>query len=160
ELRTPVTALSIQAHNLESCELVQESRNRLITLRSGIRRVAHLLEQLLALAKYDLIRPTLGAPIALDGVVRSVIADLLPTARARAIDVGFSRLETTPVRADAMAMTVMVRNLVDNAIRYSPDGGQVDVSVFQDGLRGFLRIDDTGPGIPTGELDAVFEPFH
>jgi two-component system, OmpR family, sensor kinase len=160
ELRTPITALSIQAQNLESSELIEESRSRLIALRSGIRRVSHLLEQLLALAKYDLIRPTLGAPIALDGVVKSVVADLLPTARARAIDVGFSRLEGTSIRADAMAIAVMVRNLVDNAIRYSPDGGQVDVSVFQDGHRGLLRIENTGPGIPVGDLDAVFEPFN
>ena len=160
ELRTPITALSLQAENLERVELMQESRSRLVALRAGIRRVAHLLEQLLALAKYDLLKPAIGAPIGLDGVAKAVVADLLPTARARAIDVGFSRLEPTPVRGDATAMAVMVRNLIDNAIRYSPDGGQVNVSVFHDGQRSFLRIEDTGPGIAAGDLDAVFEPFN
>jgi two-component system OmpR family sensor kinase len=89
ELRSPITALSVQAENLDHAELPPESRARLAALQTGIRRTGHLLEQLLALARYE----TPGAPqvqiAALDRVARGVVAELLPAARGRAIDLGF-----------------------------------------------------------------------
>jgi two-component system, OmpR family, sensor kinase len=160
ELRTPITALAVQAENLKHSEMPEDARNRLIILGCGIQRSARLLEQLLALAKYEDSRTAAPNAVRLDDVVKSVVGDYLIPARARSIDLGFSRLETVSVRADETALAVMVRNLIDNAIRYSRDGGRVDISVFRDQDRACLLVEDTGPGIADGALDVVFEPFN
>ncbi len=160
ELRTPITALSVQAENLDRAELPPDSRDRLLSLQTGIRRTAHLLEQLLALAKYE----SPGAPeapvTALDRVVRDVVADLLPSAQHRCVDLGFERIDSVAVRADATALAVLIRNLVDNALRHTPHDGRVDIHVLADGAHAVLRVEDTGPGISEAELARVFEPFY
>lgn len=159
ELRTPLTALSVQADNLDHAMLAQDRQDRLASLRAGIRRTAHLLEQILDLAKYDEgAAPDVPAE-RLDRVVKSVVADFLPLAGARSVDLGFARLAETSVQIGATSLSVLIRNLLDNAIRHSPDGGRVDVSVFPEGPCAVLRIEDSGPGIPTTDIDRVFEPF-
>ena len=160
ELRSPITALSVQAENLDHAELPPESRARLAALQTGIRRTGHLLEQLLALARYE----TPGTPqaqiAALDRVARGVVAELLPTARNRAIDLGFERIEPVAVRVDATALAVLVRNLVDNALRHTPDGGRIDLHIYAAGGHAVFCVEDTGPGIAEPDLARVFEPFY
>jgi two-component system, OmpR family, sensor kinase len=160
ELRSPITALSVQAENLDHADLPQQSRERLAALRTGIRRTAHLLEQLLALAKYESSGAAETQVTSFDRAARGVVADLLPTARGRAIDLGFERIERVGVRADATALAVLFRNLVDNALRHTPDGGRVDIHVYADSRNAFLRVEDTGPGIRETDLARVFEPFY
>jgi two-component system, OmpR family, sensor kinase len=160
ELRTPITALGIQAENLEHAEISENARSRLTDLRCGIQRIVRLLEQLLALAKYDHDKAVTLHAVRLDGIAKSVVGDYLAAAQDRSIDLGFGRLEAASVLADKTALAVMIRNLVDNAIRYSPDGGRIDVSVFHDQGQLALMIEDTGPGIAEEDLEAVFEPFH
>lgn len=159
ELRSPITALSVQAENLAHPELPPESRARLAALHTGIRRTGHLLEQLLALARYE----TPGTPqaqiAALDRVARAVVAELLPAARSRAIDLGFERIEPIAVRVDATALAVLIRNLVDNALRYTPNGGRVDLHIYA-GAHAVFCIEDTGPGIAEPDIARVFEPFY
>jgi two-component system OmpR family sensor kinase len=159
ELRTPITALGIQAENLDRIDLPPESRTRLDVLIQGIRRIAHLLEQLLAHARYD-IGPAAEAPMtAFDRVVRESVADLLPIATARGVDLGVGRLEAVFVRGEATALAVMLRNLLDNALRHTPSGGRVDLYLYRDGDNAVVRIEDTGPGIAPADLERVFEPF-
>jgi two-component system OmpR family sensor kinase len=159
ELRTPITALGLQAENLGRVDLPPESRERLGVLTQGIRRIAHLLEQLLALARYD-TGPATDAPVtALDHVARESIADLLPIASARGVDLGFGRLEAVFVRGEATALAVMLRNLLDNALHYTPAGGRVDLYLYRDDNNAVVRIEDTGPGIVPADLERVFEPF-
>jgi two-component system OmpR family sensor kinase len=160
ELRSPLTALSVQAENLQHGELPPESRVRLAALRTGIRRTAHLLEQLLALAKYDAASGSPAHRTAFDGVANGVIADLHPAAQARAVDLGFERIESVTVRADATALAVVVRNLVDNALRHTPDGGRVDLYLYAERANAIFRVEDTGPGIGEPDLARVFEPFY
>jgi two-component system OmpR family sensor kinase len=160
ELRTPVTALSLQAENLDHLELPQGSRDRLSALKAGIRRMAHLLEQLLALAKYDAERAPQGPRTAFDDIAKEVVADFVPRAQARAVDLGFERIDQVFVDADGTALAVLVRNLVDNALCHTPDGGRVDIGLFRRSNHAVLRIEDGGPGIPEGELARVFEPFY
>ncbi|MEW6640997.1 MAG: ATP-binding protein [Pseudomonadota bacterium] len=160
ELRSPITALSLQAENLERTALSGDSLQRLEALKTGIRRTAHLLEQLLTLARYEETdRERAPANEAFDVIVKGVVSDLLPTAQARAIDLGFERLEPVAVRADTTALSVLVRNLIDNALRHTPTGGRVDIDLVQQDSAAVLRIEDTGPGIPADDLTRVFEPF-
>lgn len=159
ELRTPITALGIQAENLDRADLPAEGRARLGVLIGGIRRIAHLLEQLLDHARYD-TGPVAEAPVtAFDHVARESVADLLPIAAARNVDLGFGRLEAVFVRGEATALAVMLRNLLDNALRHTPAGGRVDLYLYRDGNSAVVRIEDTGPGIVPADLERVFEPF-
>jgi two-component system OmpR family sensor kinase len=160
ELRTPVTALSLQAENLDRIELPQESRDRLAALKAGIGRTAHLLEQLLALAKYDAGRAPEAPRTAFDNIAKEVVADFLPRAQARAVDLGFERIDHVSVDADGTALALLVRNLVDNALYHTPEGGRIDVALFHHRNHAVLRIEDSGPGVPEAELVRVFEPFY
>jgi len=160
ELRTPITALSLQVANLGAGELAPQSRARLEALNLGVRRIAHLLEQLLALAHYDTGTTARTSTSSLDAIARESVADLLPLAAARGIDLGFARIEAVVVRAEATALAVLLRNLVGNAVRYTPAGGRIDIDVHREGAGAVVRVSDSGPGIAPGDLDLVFEPFY
>ncbi|MGO4671163.1 ATP-binding protein [Bosea sp. 2RAB26] len=161
ELRTPITALSLQAENLARTGLPAEGQERLATLRTGIQRTGRLLEQLLTLARYDAAGSTVAAPeTRLDDVAKQTVADLLPLARARAIDLGFEHIEPVTVRVDVTMLAIVLRNLIDNALRHSNAGGRIDLSVTQDGERARFIVEDTGPGITQAELGRIFEPFY
>jgi two-component system, OmpR family, sensor kinase len=160
ELRTPVTALSLQAENLDRAELAQEGRDRLAVLKGGIRRTAHLLEQLLALAKYEAGSAPQAPPAAFDNIAKEVVGEFMPRAQARAVDLGFERIDHVFVNADPTALAVLIRNLVDNALHHTPDGGRIDMGLFRRGNHAVFRIEDSGPGIPEAELARVFEPFY
>ena len=159
ELRTPITAMSLQAENLSQTELPPESLDRLAALRSGARRTAHLLEQLLALARYDIDRKPEASVTSLDRCAKEVVSDVMATATERGVDLGFEIIEPALVRGEYAMLTSVVHNLVDNALRHTPQGGRVDIGVFRDGAQIILQVEDTGPGIPVGDLERVFEPF-
>lgn len=159
ELRSPITALGLQAENLHQAELTPESRGRLVALKDGVRRTAHLLDQLLTLARYD-IRSAASLPVTpLDYVAREVVSALLSDAINRGIDLGFERVAPILVRGEPVTLAIMIRNLINNALRHTPKGGRVDISLYQEDSRAILQIEDTGPGIPSADIDRIFEPF-
>ncbi|WP_407178318.1 ATP-binding protein [Bradyrhizobium sp. STM 3562] len=161
ELRTPITALSLQAENLDSVDIPEAARDRLAALRQGMQRTKHLLEQLLALARQEAPLAEAGEMplLALDGATKEVVADLLPHAFDRGIDLGFQLVEPVAVRAEPVMLTTMVRNLLDNALRVTPRSGNIDVGVYREGEMAVLQIEDTGPGIASSDLERIFEPF-
>jgi two-component system, OmpR family, sensor kinase len=118
ELRTPITALSLQAENLDPVDLPEVARDRVAALKQGMQRTKHLLEQLLALARHEAISLDRGEmPLAtLDSAAKEVVADLLPHAFDRGIDLGFELVEPLTVRGEAVMLATMVRNLLDNAL--------------------------------------------
>ena len=160
ELRTPITAIQIQADNVDTAELSQNARDRLEALKEGVRRTVRLLEQLLTLSKYDYGRAHDPGSVLLDEIVKSVIANFVVLASARSIDLGCNRMDAAFVTGDSTALTIMVRNLVDNAVRYSPEGSQINLGVHRDCDHVILSVEDRGPGIDPGDLDVVFEPFN
>lgn len=159
ELRTPITALSVQAENLELLDMPAPARVRLVALRSGMKRTKRLLEQLLALAHQDATQVAAAGPVRLDRIAKEVVAGLLPDAMSRNVDLGFEGIEEISVICEPTALTSAVRNLVENAVKFTPDGGRVDLGVHLEAGAAFLRVEDSGPGIPPGDLDRIFEPF-
>ncbi|UTH76645.1 ATP-binding protein [Chromobacterium sp. IIBBL 290-4] len=163
ELRSPMTALSLQAERLAATELPDNARERLTILRSGIERSRRLLNQLLTMARVQTggARQD-GAPptVSIQAVFRGVLEDLMPLAEAKGIDIGVEDGRDVLAGASELDLTTVVKNLVDNAIRYTPAGGKVDLSagVSPDGV--FFAIADNGPGIPESERERVFDPFY
>jgi two-component system, OmpR family, sensor kinase len=159
ELRTPITAISLQAENLSQLELPPESRDRLSALQNGARRTAHLLEQLLALARYDMASPPQAPITSLDCCAKEVVADFMSVASDRGVDLGFAIIEPLLVRGEPATLSSVVHNLIDNALRHTPQGGRVDIGIYREAERVILQVEDTGAGIPASDLERVFEPF-
>ncbi len=160
ELRSPLTAMSLQAERLADTQMPEQARERLVTLQRGIERGRNLLEQLLALAKAQATSDVPQAPISVQGVYRRVLEDLLPLAQAKHIDIGVEGTQDAQALMSELDLIAVVKNLVDNAIRYTPDGGKVDLSVSVHHGRAKLQIKDSGPGIAVGERLRVFDPFY
>jgi two-component system OmpR family sensor kinase len=89
-----------------------------------------------------------------------VINATIGVAREKNIDLGFEHFDDVDAVVDASSVMVVLRNLVDNAVRYTPTGGRVDVSVVHARGEVMFEVTDSGPGIPDGELDRVLEPFY
>ena len=160
ELRSPLTALSLQAERLANTEMSDLARERLTILRQGIERCRSLLDQLLALAKAQSATDLPKSPVSVQGIYRRVLEDLMPLAEAKHIDIGVEGEQDAEVWASELDMISVVKNLVDNAIRYTPEGGRVDLSVGVAEGKAVLRIQDSGPGIPLAERGRVFDPFY
>lgn len=159
ELRTPITALSLQAENLDPVDLPEDARDRVAALKEGMHRTKRLLEQLLALARHEAGPPSESLVVPLDRVAKDVVADLLPDAARKGIDLGFELVEPIATRGEPVMIATLIRNLIDNAVRFTPRGGRVDIGVYREGGEAVLQIEDTGPGIPPGDFDRIFEPF-
>lgn len=136
-------------------------RHALGNVIAGCDRATRLVEQLLTLARLD---PTRAAgpvePCDLAGPVRQVIADLVPSALARSIDIELQAADAARVSGHPELIAVLARNLIDNAVRYSPRGTtvRVDVAATKDCVR--LAVTDEGPGVAPGERAKLGERFH
>jgi two-component system OmpR family sensor kinase len=98
--------------------------------------------------------------VSLETVIRQVLEDLVPLAEEKNIDLGVIGDVDAQVQAQVVDLKVLVKNLVDNAIRYTPAGGRVDIEVKRQGALVTLQVDDTGPGIPAAERERVFDSFY
>jgi two-component system OmpR family sensor kinase len=160
ELRTPLTALHLQAQIAERALSDDERRAALADLRAGLARTTRIVEQLLALAREEpgvAERPMM--PVALAAVARDVVAEIEPLAAAKGIDLGVADAQEATVVGDAQSLRALLANLVDNAVRYTPAGGRVDVSVSRDRDDCLLAVRDDGRGIAADERDRVFTRF-
>ena len=168
ELRTPLTAVHLQAQLAERATTDDERRGALTELKAGLNRATHLVEQLLTLAREEPGVAQRGfAPVNLTEIARSVVADHVAIAAARRVDLGITgaasdKLGTAPavVEGDANALRALLSNLVDNAVRYTPAGGRVDVTVENEAADVVVGVRDSGPGIPASERERVFDRFY
>ena len=162
ELRTPLTALHLQVDMLARASGEAERGAAMERLSQGVRRAIRLVEQMLALAREEPRLEARHVPVALEPLAREVIAELLPLADARHIDLGLSAAQPLSVAGDPEALRTLLRNLVDNAVRYSGEGGRVDVSVEEGAgaAHAQLAVTDTGPGVPVEERPRLFDRFY
>jgi two-component system OmpR family sensor kinase/two-component system sensor histidine kinase QseC len=160
ELRSPLTALKLQLDLLRRATDEPTRVEATRSLAGGIERAVRLVEQLLALARSDPDAPVAREPLDLAELARQAVADLVPLAAARGTELAVEAEQPLAMAGERAALAALVRNLVDNAIRYSPHGAHVALSVQREGTQAVLRVDDDGPGIPADERERVFDRFY
>lgn len=159
ELRSPLTALSLQVQNLESTASLDAMRERVVPLKTGIQRARHLTEQLLSLARTQASVVTIEK-IDLSKLARELIADYLPLAEAKGIDLGLEEDCSIYLTSELGPLRLILKNALDNAIRYAPKNGNVTLRLAKDEDGVVIEVLDSGPGIPASEQQSVFDPFY
>ncbi|CDS50462.1 Sensory histidine kinase QseC [Polaromonas sp. CG9_12] len=167
ELRSPLTALKLQAQALRRLEADPAAREAAVArLNQGIDRAIRGVEQLLLLAREDAgtgQAPGDATQVDLQQVIQLAVADVLPQARLKQIDVGLaqnaSAQTATQVSGQAEPLRILLRNLLENAVKYTPPGGQVDVALALVDGRPVLTVEDSGPGIAPENRPRVFDRF-
>lgn len=161
ELRTPLAAVQIQAQLVARAQDDETRREALADLQSGVTRATRLAEQLLALARSEPDGATVREPVALTEVLAHCVSAYAVVAQRRNIDLGIEEAQRATVDADIGALRVLFNNVLDNAVKYTPEGGRVDVWLrFDDAGRALVRVADSGPGIPPAERERVFDRFY
>lgn len=159
QLRTPLAAMRLQIDNLSGLGLADPAT---APLRDGMRRVGVMLNQLLELARFD--GPDGGGraeTVDLTELLTECVADHVELAEERGIDLGVGSIEPVSARLVRADVALLLTNVIENAIRYTPPGGKVDCSLIDDGEgRGVLSVVDTGPGVPPEELPRLTERFY
>ena len=160
ELRTPLAGRRAQAQVAARAAGDAERARARAAVVEACDRMTRLIEQLLLLARFDAAEPAPWPEIDLVDVVQRTLADIGARALARQVEIELAAPAHLPVRGNAAWLGVLVRNLVDNAVRHSPSGGSV--RVFVDGAAGEATIEvaDAGPGVPAAELGRLGERFH
>ncbi|AJC19529.1 ATP-binding protein [Pandoraea pulmonicola] len=166
ELRTPLAALQLQVQLLERAHTEAERAEAMHDLHDGVQRASHMVAQLLTLARQepDAARAaTTFVDMPLAPVLRDVVAHHASLAVARGIDLGLDAPEAlvdiAHVRGDANALHTLFGNLVDNALKYTPRGGHVDVRLVAATPAAVVEVEDNGPGIAMAERERVFDRF-
>jgi signal transduction histidine kinase len=161
ELRSPLTALRLQLQLLDRAPdepARLEARGR---LGAAIERAIHLVEQLLALARSDPRESAIDfESVDLAAAAAEAIKDTHDLALARSIDIGLEGAPQTLVRGNREAIRTLARNLIDNAVRYTPPHGSVQVRCRAPAGGALLEVTDTGPGIARGDRERVFDRFY
>ena len=163
ELRTPLTALHLQMDMLAHAHGETERAAAMATLSAGVQRAIRLVEQMLSMARAEpRASPAAHLPVRLDELAREAVAELVPLADARRIDLGVVSEAAVSVAGDADALRTLLRNLIDNAVRYTGAGGRVDVAVEPASAPAGARlvVSDDGPGIAAADRARVFDRFY
>ena len=162
QLRTPFTALKLNIEQAQQEQTMEGVRPLLEQLRLSSERATHLAQQLLTLARAepDAIEADKFESFDLKQLVFAVGADWVPIALKKNIEMSFAaEREVIPAWGSPVLLQEALKNLLDNAVRYQEAGGKVDIVVVATPAPGFT-IEDSGPGIPEGEMSAVFQRFR
>lgn len=160
ELRSPLTALSLQAERLSTIAMPEMAQQRMSRMLQGIKRTRHLLEQLLSLARVQQSTPRPMTQISVQTVFRSVIEDMLPLAEAKNLDLGVWQPTEVKLTLSEADLVTVVKNLVENAIRYTPPGGIIDLQVRVENDKAIVTVEDSGPGIAAEHRQRVLDAFY
>jgi two-component system OmpR family sensor kinase len=161
ELRTPLAALKLQLDLARRATTADERAAALDDLEAGVARTSHVVEQLMTLAR---VEPEALAQKRTDcdlvAIAKDAIVARAALAADKAIDLGLAHETPAVVAGDPASLAILLSNLLDNALRYTPRGGRIDVSVERDARGAMLVVADTGPGIAAAERERVFDRFY
>ncbi|KRC23401.1 ATP-binding protein [Acidovorax sp. Root217] len=162
ELRSPLAALRLQLQGLQRASDDGARAVAVERLSAGIDRATRLVEQLLTLARQEASAAgsTPTEAVDLRAVAQLALADVAPAAQARDMDMGLLESDPAPVPGRPEALRMLVRNLLDNAVKYTPPGGQVDLQLHRKaGNAVELVVEDSGPGIAPEHRERVMQRF-
>lgn len=163
ELRTPIAAIGLQVENMRNDMNCPAAEERFQHLEAGVRRAQRLVDQLLRLSRQESAGADGPAIVDLRAQLRDSINTLIGLADQRNIDLGLVAPEQgaapIPLKCVTGDLRSLIDNLIENALRYTPEGGVVDVRVVQESGRVAVEVVDTGPGIPPELLPRVFDRF-
>lgn len=159
ELRSPLTALSLQTQNLLHAGSLDAVRERVVPLQDSIERARHLTEQLLSLARTQASVVEASA-IDVSLMARELIAERLPLAGAKGIDLGLEETALLCMRGSWEALRLIVSNALENALKYTPEGGEVTLRLLSGESGDVVEVVDNGPGIPIPERERVLDAFY
>ncbi len=163
QLRTPLAGLKTQAELAMREDDPVAMRDALVRVRAAVDRSVHLVNQLLALARADHSHehPSPAVPLELDRLARETTAEWVGKALDAHLDLGFETSDDTiRIRGNAELLRELLDNLIDNALHYTPAGGNITVRVARHGQGCLLEVEDDGPGIVPAERERVLERFH
>lgn len=162
ELKTPLTSISGFAETLKLNENIdKETRNRFLTIIDGeANRLRRLIEDILTLSFIENDKKEEKEAINLYSVYRRVEDMLMISARTKNISLNCDADETIKIAANADYVKQIILNLVDNAIKYTPENGNVNVKIFADKDDAVIKVSDTGMGIPKEDQARIFERFY
>ncbi|BEP69303.1 MULTISPECIES: ATP-binding protein [unclassified Variovorax] len=163
ELRSPLAALKLQVQGLQRAPDDAARTLAVSRLSAGIDRATRLVEQMLALARHEASVAAGAKPETVDltEVARLAISDAVAAAQARRIDIGVAQSDAgATVSGQPEALRMLLRNLIDNAVKYTPEGGRVDIGLVKRADAVELRVDDSGPGLPEAERARVLDRFY
>jgi two-component system OmpR family sensor kinase len=160
ELRSPITALKLQVQTLTRATDEEARAQGIARLLGGIDRISRLVEQLLALARHEpLSHQFETSVVSLNTCLEQAISDVLPLVASRDIELRQGKIEQVAVLGETGSLRILIRNLLDNAARYIPEGGTIQMDIRQDKDFVMLTIQDSGSGIPRAERGRVFDRF-
>jgi two-component system OmpR family sensor kinase len=160
ELRTPLTALKLQIQLAELAKTPEAQQKAFSRLHEGIERATRLVQQLLTIARLDpdaTQKPFL--PVSLNKVLQSTHDEMTVLAEQKAIEISTDLLDVN-VNGMEDALKLLVTNLTDNAIRYTPEGGKIRLRVSRIVDQAVIEISDNGPGIAPEERERIFDRFY
>ncbi|MDE1990083.1 MAG: sensor histidine kinase N-terminal domain-containing protein [Betaproteobacteria bacterium] len=161
ELRTPLAALKTQAQVAQRAQSSEDRDTALRHVIEGVDRATHLIEQLLTLARVDPeTAGDLHRPVPLRALTVQALSRAASFAHQRQIELALEEGEEMQVNGYEGHLDILLRNLLDNAIRYTPTGGQVHVGIVRSGQETALTVCDNGPGIPVAERRRALERFY
>ncbi len=161
ELRTPLAAMKTQAQVARRSKDPAERESAIGKMLEGVDRATRLVEQLLTLARVD---PDTGLAqreqVDLPLLAEAVIADHVPQARTKGIALQLKADKALSIAGHRDSLGILLRNLLDNAIRYTPQSGKVQVSLSKQAGEIFLCVSDSGPGVPAEQRERIFDRFY
>jgi len=162
QMRTPLTGLKTQAQLAMRESDPAELKNSLRQIATSVDRAAHLVNQLLTLARAEASDQAQQAlePLDLDGILRGQVEEWVMRALDKRIDLGYEAAPSSEILGNALLLRELISNLIDNALRYTPEGGRVTGRVVVQGDFVTLEIEDNGIGLSEEQAALVFERFY
>jgi two-component system, OmpR family, sensor histidine kinase QseC len=160
ELRTPIAAIRAQAQVALAESDAAARRHALAATLEGCDRATRLVEQLLTLSRLEAGAVVAMRPVDLAAVARQVVAELAPKALSKQQELGLDAHAACHVAGDETLLAILLRNLVDNALRYGPAGARVNVTVRATPQQAMLSVEDSGPGLDAQQIKRLGQRFQ